>query len=348
MPASPPAVRRIAFILVDGFALMSFAAVTEPLRAANLLAGERIYEIACYAAGRTAADALNGSLANGSSVNSSSAASVRVGNLEQATGNFDLVLVVAGGDPVGYRDDFTFQWLRRQARHGRTLGGVSGGPAVLANAGVMENRRMTIHWEHAAALAERHPGLLLERTLYVVDRDRITCAGGTAPLDMMHALIAEQHGPDFARKVSDWFMHTDVRPAGGPQRAGLAQRYGTNRPAVLAAIEAMENHIADPLTLSDLAQLAGVSVRQLNRQFRAGLDCSAGSFYRDLRLEKSRELLRQTDLRIVDIGLAAGFSGAAHFATAFRRRFGASPSRYRLRPTNSDRLPGDRKTNSNQ
>ncbi|MCY4394781.1 MAG: GlxA family transcriptional regulator [Rhodospirillaceae bacterium] len=314
--------RRIAVLLVEGFALMSFAAVTEPLRAANLLAGKRVYEIDYFSAGRTVSGTLN----------SSSAASVGAGPLSEASGDYDLAFVVAGGDPVGFRDASTFQWLRRQARHGRMLGGVSGGPAILANAGVMENRRMTIHWEHAAALAERHPGLLLERTLYVVDRDRITCAGGTAPLDMMHALIAEHHGPDFARNVSDWFMHTDVRPAGGPQRAGLAQRYGTNRHAVLAAIEAMENHIADPLPLADLAGVVGVSVRQLNRQFRAGLGRSAGSFYRDLRLDKSCELLRQTDLPILEIAIATGFADAAHFATAFGKRFGAAPSRYRLEP----------------
>ena len=320
MPEPPFPARRIAFVLVEGFALMSFAAVSEPLRAANLLAGRRIYETFIFAAGPAESGMLN----------SSSAASVATGELGEATGTFDLVLVVAGGDPVEYRDAALFQWLRRQARHGRMLGGVSGGPAVLANAGVMENRRMTIHWEHAAALAERNPELLLERTLYVVDRDRITCAGGTAPLDMMHALIAEHHGADFARQVSDWFMHTDVRPAGGPQRAGLAERYGTSRHAVLVAIEAMENHIADPLPLADLGQIAGVSARHLNRQFSAGLGRSAGAFYRDLRLEKSRELLRQTDLPILEIAIATGFSGAAHFATAYRKRFSETPSRHRL------------------
>lgn len=318
--------RRIAFVLIEGFALMSFAAATEPLRAANLLAGKRIYDMSFFGAGPLASDILN----------SSSAASVAVDELGEATGEFDLALVVAGGDPVGYRNARMFQWLRRQASRGCMLGGVSGGPAVLANAGVMENRRMTLHWEHYGALAERHPGLLLEHALYVVDRDRMTCAGGTAPLDMMHALIAGHHGPDFARKISDWFMHTDVRPASGPQRAGLAQRYGTNRHVVLAAIEAMENHVADPLPLSGLAQVAGVSVRQLNRQFRAGLGRSAGALYRDLRLEKSRELLRQTDLPILEIAIATGFSGAAHFATAYRRRYGEAPSRDRLEPSHRD------------
>ncbi len=320
MPESPFVRRRIAFVLIEGFALMSFAAVTEPLRAANLLAARRIYELFYFAGKATAPERLN----------SSSGASIAVSGLGEAAGAFDVAFVVAGGDPVGFHETQVFQWLRQQARQGCTLGGVSGGPAVLANAGVMANRRMTLHWEHHAALTERHPGLLLERTLYVVDRDRMTCAGGTAPLDMMHALIAEHHGADFARKVSDWFMHTEVRPAGGPQRAGLAQRYGTNRHAVLAAIEAMENHIADPLPLPDLARMAGVGVRQLNRQFRAGLGRSTGAFYRNLRLEKARELLHQTGLPILDIAIATGFSGAAHFATAYRQRYGDAPSRHRL------------------
>ena len=319
--------RRIAFILVEGFALMSFAAVTEPLRAANLLAGRRIYEIFHFAAGPNNPDMLN----------SSSAASVAVAGIGEATGAYDLAFVIAGGDPVGYRDDRLFRWLRRQARHGRMLGGVSGGPAVLANAGLMENRRMTLHWEHAESLAQRHPGLLLERTLYVVDRDRITCAGGTAPLDMMHALIAEHHGADFARRVSDWFLHTEIRPAGGPQRSGLAERYGTSRHAVLAAIEAMENHIADPLPLADLGRVVGVSARHLNRQFNAGLGRSAGAFYRELRLEKSRELLRQTDLPVLEIAIATGFAGAAHFAAAYRKRFGEAPSHHRLEAPNRRR-----------
>ena len=88
----------------------------------------------------------------------------------------------------------------------------------------------------------------------------------------------------------------------------------------------MENHIADPLPLADLAQIAGVSARHLNRQFSAGLGRSGGAFYRDLRLEKSRELLRQTDLPVLEIAIATGFSGAAHFATAYRKRFGETPS----------------------
>lgn len=311
--------RRIAVLLIDGYALMSFAAVTEPLRAANLIAGRSLYDVCFLRSGKDL----------DSAPASSCGAAIATTSIANASDAYALILVVAGGDPLGFHDNATFQWLRRQARHGHLLGGVSGGPAILAKAGVMEGRRMTVHWEHAAALAEQHPALRLERSLYIVDRDRMTCAGGTAPLDMMHAMIAEQHGAAFARQVSDWFMHTDVRPAANPQRAGLAERYGTTKRALLHALEAMENHIADPLTLRQLASIAEIGERQLNRQFQADLGRSAIAFYRDLRLDKSLELLRQTDMPLLDIALAAGFGDAAHFSTAFKSRFGQPPSTLR-------------------
>ena len=118
--------------------------------------------------------------------------------------------------------------LRRLAVSGTRIGGVSGGPFILAKARVMDGIQMTIHWQHAPALVEAHPDILLTRSLFIIDRNRLTCAGGTAPLDMMHALIAERHGAELARKVSDWFLHTEIRPAKGAQRASLVERYGVH------------------------------------------------------------------------------------------------------------------------
>ncbi len=308
---------------------MSFAAVSEPLRAANLLAGRVIYRL----------DLFHAATSDFPARPSASATVVKTQPIAAAPDGYDLSFVVAGGDPVGFHHAETSRWLLRQARRGHILGGVSGGPAILANAGVMDNRRMTVHWEHAAALAERHPRLMLERGLYVMDRDRLTCAGGIAPLDMMHALIAEHHGGTFARLVSDWFMHTDIRPAGGPQRAGLAERYGTTRSVVLSALEAMDNHIADPLSLKQLAAISGVGDRQLTRQFRHGLGQSPGRIYRQIRLDKSRELLRQTHLSITEIAVATGFFNAGHYATTFKKRYGFSPRRYRLSLEQAEQPP---------
>lgn len=313
---------RVGLLLIDGFALMSYASIVEPLRAANLLKPDRMYNVINLPAEGDVATSSSGVRVEGSG---------RVGSDHE----FDLLLAIAGGDPTTFHDRKVFNWLKRLAGRGVRLGGVSGGQFILAAAGLLEGRRITVHWEHAEALAEFEPDLMIERTLYMIDRDRVTCAGGIAPLDLMHALMAEHHGPDFARRVSDWFMHTDVRPSGGPQRAGLVERFGTTNQVVIDAIEVMENRIADPLGLDEIANFAGVSKRQLNRLFREKLQKTVMGFYRDLRLQKARSLLTSSSLSMTQIALATGFSSSAHFSKAHAGRYGISPSAVRDAQFNS-------------
>ncbi|HPQ94774.1 MAG: GlxA family transcriptional regulator [Thiothrix sp.] len=320
-PAARP--YRIGFLLIDGFGLMSYSATLEPLRAANLLAGKILYEIHHLPAAGARATSSSGAIIR---------ANAQVG--EQV--DFDLMLVVAGGDPFSFRDERLFQWLRHLSRRRIWLGGVSGGPVILARAGLLRGRRATVHWEHAPTMTELFPDLLLEKTLYVMDHDRMTCAGGTAPLDMMHALITGHHGIHFARQVCDWFMHTEIRPSGNPQRAGLAERYHTHHPALLSTIELMQNNLAIPLDLPQLARLASLTTRQLNRLFHDKLHQSTMAFYRDLRLEKARNLLLQSPLSITRIALATGFGSSAHFSQAYRTKYGEKPSVLRGRRIRQD------------
>ena len=308
--------RRIGILPVPGFAMMSFAALTEPMRAANLLARRQLYEVVTVGSDMDRVP--------------SSGAGMVVPEIEVGeTDAFDYLFVVAGGDPTLYNDRAVLNWLARVARAGVPLGGVSGGPIILARAGLMQGRRMTVHWEHAGALAEISPSLVLERSLYVIDRDRVTCAGGTAPMDLMHALITQHHGAHFARLVSDWFMHTEIRPSAGPQRSGLVERVGTTVPAILDAVEAMEANVAEPLDLSRLSSVAGLSSRQLNRVFRDKLGRPVMRYYRELRLEKAQSLLRNSPLSLTEIALATGFASSAHFSRAYSKRFGQPPSAYR-------------------
>lgn len=306
---------RVGIYAVPGFALMSYACTVEPLRAANLLSGKKLYEVIHF----------------GGPMQTPSSGAVGVG-AEMHVGtvcDLDLLLVVAGGDPLSFADRGVFNWLRVMAARGVCLGGISGGPAILARAGLMKDRRMTIHWEHAASLAELDPTLKLERRLYIIERDRVTCAGGTAPMDMIHALMTDHHGSAFARQVSDWFMHTGVRAPTDPQRAGLVERLGTTSEPVLNAVSAMEMHLSDPVTLADLAKLCGISVRQLNRLFHQDLHMSTMAYYRKLRLDLARQLLRNSNMPITEIALATGFAGSAHFSHQFTGAFGYSPSRAR-------------------
>jgi len=305
--------QKIGVLPIEGFALMSFACCVETLRAANVLSGTNLYETIIigdeYDSVESAAPA-------------QAKADARIGD----TLDLDYLFVIAAGQPERYDNPKLTRWLARLDRQGVNIGGVSGGPVILARSGLMQGRRMTVHWEHTPALAEEFPELLLERSLFTIDRNRITCAGGAAALDMMYALIEQHHGAKFAGRVSDWLLHADIRPPSGPQRRSLIERVETTNAAVLAAVNAMENHIAEPLSLDQLAIISCISSRQLNRLFKEKTGLTTGTYYRDIRLAKAKSLLEGSTLRLTEIALATGFGSSSHFAQNFRKKFGCKPS----------------------
>jgi transcriptional regulator GlxA family with amidase domain len=306
----------IGLLLIPDFALMSYACVVEPLRAANLMAGRELYRWVHIAA-------------RGKSVTASCGAVVPCATTIGDVHKLDLLLVCAGGEPAAFVDQATFAWLRRLAVNGTRVGGVSGGPFILAKAGIMDGIQMTIHWRHAQAVREAHPNVLMTRSLFTIDRNRLTCAGGTAPLDMMHALIAERHGAELARRVSDWFLHTEIRSAKGAQRASAVERYGVHNTALIAALELMERYSGKPLRRNEVARRVGISTRQLDRLFAGKLKCSFQNHYRAIRLERSRELLHQSAATVTEIAVACGFASASHFTRVYKNCYGTTPSRSR-------------------
>jgi transcriptional regulator GlxA family with amidase domain len=309
---------HVGFLLVPDFALLAYASAIEPLRAANRLSGRSLYRWSHVAIDGTPALASNGVAIQ---------PDYRVGE----EGRFDTLIVCAGGNPATFHHAPTFAWLRQLARRGVKLGGVSGGPYVLARANVLAGYRFTIHWEHAPAFIEDYPDHDLRRSLYEIDRDRLTSSGGTAPLDMMHAVIARKHGSELALAVSEWFLQTHVREGAGPQRMPLRERLGISHAPLLRVVERMEQNLEAPIARGDLARLAGVSLRQLERLFRLHLGRSLGEHYLALRLDRARDLLRQTSLSVLEVALVCGFASASHFSRAYRVRFGHPPRAERHR-----------------
>jgi transcriptional regulator GlxA family with amidase domain len=309
--------QRIGFVLTPNFALMSFASATEPLRAANLLAGRDLYEVVPLSA-------------SGATVESSSGLAVRCERLDLVSEAWHTIFVCAGGLSSDWTDrDGLYATLRRLSKRGIRLGGISSGAYVLAAAGLLENRDFTIHWEHAVALREAFPHLSPRQARFVIDRDRTTCGGGIAPLDMMHALISERMGPQFARRVSDWYLHTAVAEPAAPQRGTAAERLGTNHPALLTVLEKMEATIEQPLKRAAMARLVGVSQRHLDRLFAEHVHSTFLDTYRSIRLKHSQRLLEQSPLSMSEIAVATGFSSASHFARAYKECYGDTPGRYR-------------------
>ncbi|MCB2074213.1 MAG: GlxA family transcriptional regulator [Novosphingobium sp.] len=312
--AAAPA--KIGLLLTDGFALMSYASVIEPFRAANRLAGMQHYSW-------THISIAGGPVAASSGTSIATMAAMEGGH------DYDRVFVFAADDPAAYRNRDCFAWLRRMARRGASLIGVSGGPYLLARAGLLDGYRATIHWEHAEALRHEFPGLAIEGGLYVIDRDRMTCAGGTAGMDLAVELIAEDLGAQLARQVAEWFIRTEPRPAGLSQRAGVEARYGTTNERLARMLSAMEGALEDPLPRGELAEQAGVSLRQLERLCMRHFGRTISETYLDMRLDHAAQLLRSTGLSVTDVGIACGFRSQSHFSRCYRARFGRPPSRSR-------------------
>ena len=315
MPLAPPT--TVGFLLVPGFALMSYAAAVEPLRAANLIAGRELYRWWHAAPGKGPVAASNGVAV---------IPDVRPGDAGEA----DMVFVCAGGNPATFDDRSTFAWLRRLARRGVVIGGISGGPYVLARAGLLDGRRATLHWEHAPSFREAFPDVEVVPSLFVLDGDRVTCSGGVAALDMMVALIARDHGHALAAAVGDWFLLTHIREGMGPQRMDLRARLGVADEKLLAVLREMEASLETPAPRAALARSAGMSLRQLERRFRRHLGRGMQEHYRRLRLDRARLLLRESAMPILEVALATGFASASQFSRAYRRAFGETPTETRV------------------
>ncbi len=306
---------RIGLLLIDGYALMSYASVIEPFRAANNLAGKPLYEWKHLSPA-------------GPQCISSNGLAALADHVIPDVPPLDRIFVFAAGDPAAYSDERCFGWLRQQARQGVHLAGVSGGPYVLARAGLLHGYRMTIHWEHASAFREEFPDLDLDPGLFLIDRDRMTCAGGTAGLDLALRLIAHDHGAELAQQVAEWFIRTEQRLPDSAQRVGLAEVYQTRNARLLAMLSAMQGAIEIPLKREELATLAGVTVRQLERLCASHLQARISEIYLRIRLNHAVHLLRSTSLSVTVISISCGFATASHFSRLFKKQFGASPSRW--------------------
>jgi transcriptional regulator GlxA family with amidase domain len=304
---------RVGFLLIDGFALMSYASIVEAFRAANVLSGRLLYEWKHISV-------------KGTFVNASNGAQIRADTQIGDAQALDLLLVCAAGNPAHFEDKRTFARLRYLASRNIRIGGVSGGPYILARAGLLDGHRCTIHWEHRPAFIEAFPQLDVQNGLYVIDRDRLTCAGGIAGLDLATALIAEDHGRHLATMVNDWYLQTQLREAHTTQRVSLRERYRTTNKKVLATLAAMEKNLEKPLSRSALAKRNRISVRQLERLFRSNLPETVGKTYLRIRLAKAMVLLKETGVPLVDVALASGFASASHFSRTFRNWHGQSPS----------------------
>lgn len=305
--------QQICFLLLPQFSMLAFTSSIEPLRAANRMAERELY-------------AWTTCSLDGAPVAASNGVVVEPGGSLNDPIQCEALFVCAGLQPAHYNDQKTTGRLRELVRNGVAIGGVCTGSVVLAQAKLLDGYRCTIHWEEVEGFVETFPELDVTATLFEIDRDRYTCSGGTAPLDMMIYAISNDHGADLAIKVSEQLLHNFVREPHEPQRLSINQRTGNNHPKLLGAIAHMEAYIETPVSVSDIAASVSVSARQLERLFKSSLQTTPTRYYLEIRLHKARQLLTQTTMSILQVAVATGFTSSAHFAKSYRNLYGHPPS----------------------
>ena len=315
--------KRYVFVLLNNFTLLCFAAALESLRIANRMAEREIYSWRIIGEG---GDVAYCSAGTGFKLD---------GDLDEVNRE-DTIMLCGGIDVQAATSKKLLGWLRREARKGPHVAGLCTAAFSLAKAGLLDGKRATIHWENQDSFAEEFPDVELTKSVFVVDDKRLTTAGGTSSIDLMLQLIADDNDEQLANAVADQLIYSSIRTDQDTQRLSVPTRIGVRHPKLSQVIQIMEQNIEEPISPSILAKDVGMSTRQLERLFRRYLNRSPKRYYMELRLQKARNLLMQTDMSVINVALACGFASPSHFSKCYRAHYDTTP--YRERGTHAARL----------
>lgn len=315
--------KNFVFVLMPNFTMLCFAAALESLRIANRMSGKELFSWTLAGEG-------------GDSITCSAGTEFKVNrDLDEVSRN-DTVLLCGGIDVQAATTKKMLNWIRREARRGATIGGLCTASYTLAKAGLLDGKKATIHWENQDSFMEEFEDVELTKSVFVVDGNRYTTAGGTSSIDLMLKLIADSFGEDLANAVADQLIYSSIRTDQDTQRLSVPTRIGVRHPKLSKVIQMMENNIEEPISPSILAKDVGMSTRQLERLFRRYLNRSPKRYYMELRLQKARNLLMQTDMSVINVALACGFASPSHFSKCYRSHYSTTP--YRERGAQATRL----------
>lgn len=306
------AVTRVGFLTLEEYTAIAFTSAVDVLRMANHLRNQRVYEWTVLSP-------------TGKPVPASNGLALAEANLPTRAKRLDIVFVCGGTNVERYVDDRVIAILRDFARDGVMLGGLCTGTYALVRSGLMDGYECTIHWENMASLKETYRDVSFQEELFVVDRDRITCTGGIAPIDMMLAIVKARFGRTLVAEISSQFILERVRDSDDRQYIPIAARLGPGRDTLQKVAELMEANFEEPLTAVEIARLSGLSLRQIQRLFHETIGTTPTRYYLRLRLQRARSLLVQSSLSITEIAVACGFQSACHFSKSYRSVYGRPP-----------------------
>ena len=308
--------RRFVFVLIENFTLLSFSSALDALRIANRMAGKKLYDWTFIGE-------------NEEFVSCSAGTQFKLDNSLVELHRDDTILLCGGTAIQESTTKKLIGWLRREARRGLIIGGLCTAAYPMAKAGLLDDKKATIHWENQDSFAEEFLEVELTKTVFVCDGNRYTTAGGTSSIDLLLKIIADEHGEELANAVADQMIYSSIRTDQDTQRLSVPTRIGVRHPKLSKVIQMMEINIEEPISPSILAKDVGMSTRQLERLFRRYLDRSPKRYYMELRLQKARNLLMQTDMSVINVALACGFASPSHFSKCYRAHYDTTPYRER-------------------
>lgn len=312
--------RHVGFVLVPGFALTSFSLAIEALSVANALWGAAVYEYRLYSGDVDPA---------ATEVFSSNGVSIKVSGHCSEIEDSNLLFICAYKKAAVYDGTALFSKLKALKRKGCRLASLSSGSFILARAGVLGANSCTLFSEQMTTFKELYPSVAVEESVYTVGNGVFTCQGGTTALDMLLYIIGQDHGAEFALRVSHQFCQDRIRTQDEIQNSRRYLELRMKSLCLGAAIEIMENNIDAPYPIEVLAEKIGTTVRTLEHVFRVHESTTPVNYYLQLRLRRARTMIEDTLLPIATVAQATGFASQSYFTKRFREAYGFSPSQLR-------------------
>ncbi|WFP63376.1 GlxA family transcriptional regulator [Mesorhizobium sp. WSM4904] len=307
---------KVTFLVFSGSSIMCVASAVDPLRAANRISGETLFDFKLVSV-------------TGEASVTTCGLPVAVSGRFDAAEPTDMLVVVAGFGTQNYATSALLAGLRRAARAARACGGVEAGTWLVARAGLLEGRSATTHWEDMEDFSAAFPGVDVRPDRYVIDGPVFTSGGASPTFDLMLHLVRTRLGMAAALDVASVFIYDQARAATDAQPLVSLGRLDGYDQRLAQAIRLMEAHVDQPLTIDAVAKRAGVTARTLETIFRKSIGETPGAYYLRLRLSAARRLVVDTRIAMADIAGRTGFSSAAAFSRAFSKAFGEAPVRLR-------------------
>lgn len=305
--------QHFVFALVEDFSHMAFSCAVDPLRIANLISGRDLYTWSFASL-------------DGETVTSSNTSVTITHHRFQEIPACERLFVISGINMQRMDHSVLLNALRRIDRTSETkIGALCSGAYILVLAGFLNGRKAAIHWDYHDSFQENFPEVNLVRNVFVGDEKYTTASGGTATADLMLHLIERDHGYDLSVAVADQMVYNAVRDATSEQKVSLQSRSGMRNKHLARAIELMRDTLEDPISPALIASEIGISTRQLERLFGKYLNTSPKKYFLEMRLDRARHLLLQTEMSIVNVAMACGFQSPGHFSRVYRINFGVTP-----------------------